>query len=521
MQSRVKRLAAIDIGTNSFHAAIVEIKADGSYVTLDTHKEMVKLGDDVAHHFISNETMERAVAAMKYIHVLCKNREVETILAYATSAIRESKNGGDFIQRVIDETGIKIQVIPGEREAELIGIAVQHAISIDEKEPVLVVDIGGGSVEFIICTQSKQLFKTSLKIGSSRCTSQFIHSDPISKSNLEELTKHLSQEIKPVLKAVEFHKPVALVGSSGTMESIAGLISFRINGSLPVNLNQFSYSKKDFDNFAKDFLKLNQSQRYALDGLEQKRADIILPGIVLTRLILEKTGLSLIKTSTFALREGMILDHIQSNKKQFTILDEFPDIRQRSIHLLLTKCNWHEKHSRQVARLALKLFDELKPFHQLNEHDRELLEYACHLHDIGYHISHKSHHLHAMYLIQNADLRGFDYNEICILAHVARYHRRSTPKKRHNEYMAFSKEIRKKIKQLSAFLRVADGLDRSHFQTVIDLQTVVTDNRIILQLQSKSDPQVEIWGALRKAELFEKLFHRELEIQFTIDSPDS
>jgi exopolyphosphatase/guanosine-5'-triphosphate,3'-diphosphate pyrophosphatase len=253
-----------------------------------------------------------------------------------------------------------------------------------------------------------------------------------------------------------------------------------------------------------------------LAGMESKRADILVPGVLLTRIVLEKTGINQVKTSSFALREGMILDHIKTNRTQFSLLDEFPSVRERSVHLLLRKCNWHEKHSRQVARLALILFDELKPLHHFNEHDRELLEYACFLHDIGYHISHQAHHLHALYLIKHADLRGFDYHEICILAHTARYHRRSTPKKRHTEFQDLPKDIRKRIKGLSAFLRVADGLDRSHFQTVQAMNISVDETEIGIHITAKSDPAVEIWGALRKSELFEKLFDRKLSITYEL-----
>jgi len=511
MKSQVKRLAALDIGTNSFHVVIVEVSPDGSYLTLDTHKEMVELGPDVSRNFLSADTMNRAIHAMKYIHRLCENRQVETILAYATSAIRESRNGGEFIQSVIDETGIKIQAIPGIREAQLIGLAVQHAISLGE-DPVLIIDIGGGSVEFIICNKEKTFFLESLKIGVSRSATQFVKNDPISKSEIEELRSFYTKALDSVLNAVKKFKPSSLVGSSGTMENIAGMISIRLHGTLPSSINQFQYEKKDLDKLIKEFISLKHATRLEFSGLDTKRVDFIVPGMILTQLLLEKTELNVIKTSSFALREGMILDFIQANANQFSLLGEFPDIRQRSIYQLLRNCNWHEKHSIQVAKLALSLFDQLLSEHGLNENDRELLGYACLTHDIGYHISHKSHHLHALYLIQHADLLGFDQHEIAIIAHVARYHRRSTPKKRHIMYQELPKDIRKRIKKLSAFMRVADGLDRSHFQNIIDLKVSLSESMITFTLKADSDPQVEIWGALRKCELFEDLFKRKLEI---------
>lgn len=511
MKQQTNRIAAIDIGTNSFHAVIVEVSADGSYTTLDTFKEMIGLGSDVANHEIAPDTMEKAVAAMKHIRLLCDHQHVDTILAYATSAVRESVNGGDFIQRVIDETGIKVQAIPGKREAELIGIAVQHALHLTD-EPVLVMDIGGGSVEFIICNRKKIFFLESIKIGVSRSAALFIKADPVQKKEIDLLKSFYSDALLPVFEAVTLYKPIALVGSSGTMENIAAMISSRLTGQTSVSLNQFEYHRKDLEKLVKEFLFLKREDRLKVHGLDTKRVNFIIPGLVLAQLVLEKTGLEVIKTSTYALREGMIIDFINSNKKQFELLEEFPDNRERSVFQLLKKCSWHEKHSTHVSKIALKLFDDLRAHHDLTNQDRELLRYACLLHDIGYHISHTAHHKHALYIIQHAELKGFDQNEIAILAHVSRYHRRSTPKKRHLEYAALPKEIQKKIKKLAAFMRVADGLDRSHFQIVTHLKAELKPTYTQIAISSQNDPQVEIWGASRKCELFCDLFERPIEI---------
>lgn len=512
MNQLFKRIAAIDIGTNSFHAVIVEVAPDGSYTTLDTYKEMVGLGADVSRNFIGPQTMETAVQSMKNIKLLCDHQGVEIILAYATSAIRESNNGGDFIQRVLDETGIKIQAIPGKKEAELIAFAVQHSINLSD-EPVLIMDVGGGSVEFIICNRSSIFFLESLKIGVSRTAATFIKNDPISKSEINDIVEFFNTQLSSVFAAVKELKPTMLIGSSGTMENIANMISVKQSDAPTFSLNQFQYSKKEVDKLAKDFLTLQRNERSNFAGLDTKRVDFIIPGIILTQYVLEKTGLELVTTSSYALREGMIIDYIKTNSSQFSILSEYPDVRERSIFQLLKKCNWHKNHSSHVAKLALKIFDDLAEHHSITDQDRELLRFACLLHDIGYHISHNAHHKHALYIIENADLKGFSQEEIYIMAHVSRYHRLSTPKKRHDEYHALPKDIRKRIKILSGFIRVADGLDRSHFQTVNQLDAQLTDSTVLIKIHSESDPQVEIWGALRKSELFEEFFKRKLVIE--------
>ena len=212
------------------------------------------------------------------------------------------------------------------------------------------------------------------------------------------------------------------------------------------------------------------------------------------------------------MREGIILRYIKKERTELTLLEKYPDTRRRSIFELLTKCSWHEQHSTQVCRLALKLFDDLRPWHNLTDEDRELLEFGSLTHDIGYHISHKKHHKHALYLIMNADLKGFQQEEIEIIANVARYHRRSTPKARHSHFDVLTPTQKQRIRALSGLLRVADGLDRSHFQNVRNFKVEVTDQSITIRLDTIGDPQLEIWGAMRKRELFEKLFNRSLTI---------
>ncbi|MDZ7683457.1 MAG: HD domain-containing protein [Fodinibius sp.] len=229
-------------------------------------------------------------------------------------------------------------------------------------------------------------------------------------------------------------------------------------------------------------------------------------GVILD-LLIEKCGIDQVKISESALREGMILDYIKKEKEALglELLADFPEPRRRSVFELLRKCDWHDKHSTHVAQMALQLFDEFQDELELPGSDRELLEYAAYMHDIGYFISHRKHHKHALYLIRHADLKGFAEQEINIMANVARYHRRSTPAKRHKRYRKLDKSVRKRVNKLSAILRVADGLDRSHFQNVQQLEIRTDKDTITLLITTEADPHLEISGALRKSHLFEEV----------------
>lgn len=508
-----KRIAALDLGTNSFHVVLVDIYPDGSFRVIDKLKEMVILAEKGMENRLSDEAMDRGILALKRIKMLCDSQGVERILAYATSAIREATNGGEFIQRMIDEVGIKALAISGKMEAELIGHAVQHAVSIDE-DPVLMVDIGGGSVEFIVANKKEFFYTASKKVGVARMAARFVNSDPISKEEIKELRDFFKKELQDVAEALKEYPVKTIVGSSGTMENIAAMIADHHSITASMTLNEVEFSSKEFKKFYAYFISLERDKRIREDGLEEKRVDIIAPGMVLLDFLIREFDIDTVKISESALREGMILHYIKKEKEKLDLLPPsgFPDPRRRSVFELLRKCNWHEQHSTHVTKMALKLFDELHEELELPESDRELLEYASLMHDIGYHISHRKHHKHALYLIRNADLKGFKEEEIDLMANVARYHRRSTPKKRHKRFRKLDKDLKNRVKKLAGILRVADGLDRSHYQNVQKLDILNGEDEIILHITTESDPELEIWGAMRKCYLFEQETGKTLQI---------
>lgn len=513
----IKRIAAIDLGTNSFHAIIVDVYSDGSFRTLDKLKEMVVLAKGGLGTHLSDAAFKRGMTALRNIKRLADSYECEQILAYATSAIREAENGGEFIQRSIDELSIKINAIPGRVEAELIGLAVRHGIKMDQK-PLLLCDIGGGSVEFLIGNDSRFFFTTSKKIGVSRMTEVFKPADPISADDIQKLEAHYEEQLQDVAEAFAQHRTDTLVGSSGTMENIALMIASFKKKTVDVTLNEMEFSAADFMEFYEYFIRLNKSKRAKVSGLDTKRVNFINTGMVLVHLLLRKFGIQHVRISTQALREGIIIRYLKKEMIGLSWNGEFADPRKRSLFELLRKTNWHEHHSRHVADMALKIFDALSEELQLKADDRELLEYASYLHDIGYYISHSKHHKHALYLIRNADLKGFREEEIEIMAHVARYHRRSTPKKRHAEYWKLKAGVRKRIKKLSAILRVADGLDRSHYQNVKHLQVYSETDQIRMNIRTEGAPYLEIWGAERKSDLFKEMTGKKLTIRHIPDT---
>ncbi|CAN5302797.1 Ppx/GppA phosphatase family protein [soil metagenome] len=506
-----RRIAAIDLGTNSFHAMIVDIYPDGSFQTVDKLKEMVMLSEKGFNNRLSDAAIERAMAALVKMKTLSDHQNAVQILAYATSAIREAENGGELIQKAIDEIGIKINAIPGRVEAELIGTAVQHGVQLPQK-PVLMVDIGGGSVEFIIGDQKKFYHLSSKKIGVARMTARFVDHDPVSREEIKKLKKYYEEQLCDVAQAFATHRASVMVGSSGTLQNIGMMIAKRKNAVQSLSVNELEFSAKEFFELYDDLIVMDRNERAKISELDDKRIDLIVPGLVLLHYLLTLFSIKKVKISSQALREGIILRYIKREMKDIQELAMYSDPRLRSVMELVKRYDWHEEHSRHVTGLCLKLFDEFRDTLKLENSDKELLEYAAYMHDIGYFISHKKHHKHALYIIRNSKLLGFREREIELMANIARYHRRSAPKVQHFFYNELPKPDREKVRKLSAILRIADGLDRSHFQNVRNISVETGKKVTKIYIDTETDPQLEVWGAMRKRALLEELLSTKIEV---------
>lgn len=513
-----RRIAAIDLGTNSFHAVIVDVFPDGSFQTVDKLKEMVLLAEKGFGKNLSPAAMDRAIEALKKIETLSSHQKVEQVLAYATSAIREAENGGELIQRAIDEVGIKINAIPGRMEAELIGLAVRHGIQLPEK-PALMVDVGGGSVEFIIGDKNQFYFLTSKKIGVARMTASFVDSDPISAKEIKRLEKFYEEQLRDVAQAFATHRAGIMIGSSGTMENIGLMIAKREGKLQNLSVNELEFTSKQFFSLYDELIGMSRKERSKLSELDDKRIDLIAPGLVLVRFLLKKFSINKVKISSQALREGIILRYIDKEMEDLKGLATYDEPRLRSVMELVNKYEWHEDHSAHVAKLAMILFDEFRERLDLTDVDRELLKYSAFMHDIGYFISNRKHHKHALYIIRHSELLGFKEVEVEIMANISRYHRRSTPKMRHNYFKKLPKPIRERIKKLASILRVADGLDRSHYQNVRDIRVEKSSRKTELLIITETDPQLEIWGAMRKRSLLEEVLSSDVEVVIDPKSP--
>jgi len=506
------RVCVIDLGTNSFHAIIVDAHPNGSYQVVDRLKEMVRLGEHgLDANRLPEDAMARGLQALTRIKLLADGWDTREYLSFATSAIREASNGGDFIERAHEELGLRIRPISGEKEADLIfqGVSRTEGFS----EPSLVMDIGGGSVECIVVDNDRPVFSTSLKLGAARMTEQFVTTDPMSEDEQARLRAHCQRVLTDVLTACREHGVVRIVGSSGTMKSLAR-VTLEQEGMPDRSPFQAMLPIRDVRTALRSVMQATAEERTDHPAIEPRRVDQIGAGAVLLDTVC--TGLPSVRhfaVSPNALREGMVVHFLDSNYDRLQRMARFRSPRRRSVHEIAYRFHWEEQHAQHVAATATFLFDICRPLYDGPASDAELLEYAALLHDVGYLVTHDEHHEHSHYLIEHADLQGFRSEEVAIVALVARYHRAETPDAAsHEHYGRLSPARQRRVRQLAALLRIAENLDRSHFQNVVALRASLTETALHVLLATKADPQLEVWAAQEHGALFEEVFDRDLHV---------
>ena len=338
-------------------------------------------------------------------------------------------------------------------------------------------------------------------------------SDPLAPRDERRLSRHVSREIRGHVGAIVESGFDRVIGTSGTILSLGTMAAHEAFGEAPGELRNLRLPAKVIHRLRKRIVELNMQQRLKLEGLEPKRVDIVVAGAVLLDTILQKLGADELTLCDLALREGLILDYVQRNRRQIAQIDRYPDVRRRSVIELAERCNYSAEHAQQVARLAMALFDQTRAVHGLADRAREWLEYAALMHDLGIHISYERHHRHSYYLIKNGDLRGFDPQEVEVIALVARYHRRAAPKKAHGEYADLPSDLRKSVKVLSALLRLAEGLDRSHSQALSSLSVHDRGDDYLVNLRANGDAELELWAAGRHVTPLERVLRKPVRFE--------
>jgi len=516
----------IDMGTNSIRVLVVRLNPNHSYTILTRQKQQVRLGEgEFEDDDVTPQAMDRAVMVAKKFTELARTFNSEEFVAVATSATREAANQDELLRRIREEAQLDIRVISGREEARLIYLGVASGIHIGDRK-IFCIDIGGGSTEIAVGDARDYHHLDSFRLGAIRLTNIYCNPDekgPIAPEQYRKIQQHVKNAIIHSTGAIRKFKPDCAIGSSGTIINLAEIAERTLhaaNGS-PGNHSGQTLTYKDLKKVIELLSELPLEQRRKVPGMNPERADIIVAGAAILDVFMKELGLPEIAVTSRGLQDGLLIDYL-SRTDNFPLFGELSP-RRRSVLQLGRSCGINEAHARTVMNLVLEMFDTAKTrkLHDFSAPERDLLEYATFLHDIGSFISYTNHHAHSYYIIRNAELLGFDEREVRFIATLARFHRKKGPRKKDPDITGLDARERNALQLLSSFIRLGESLDRSHAGLVRHVWFSAADkNTARLEIVTAGDCQMEIWGIENERKAFEKAFGRKL-IFDVIDARDS
>jgi exopolyphosphatase/guanosine-5'-triphosphate,3'-diphosphate pyrophosphatase len=501
------RIAAIDVGSNSVRLVVAEVLTSGGYRVLDEERENTRLAASmVSTGELSDAAIDATITALRRFQSIATGYGVGRISAIATSAVRDAENGPEFCQRVHSELDLDVEVISSDEEARLAFLSVQRAFDVSGRE-VAVADIGGGSTEIVLASSGliDQIYTTQL--GAVRVAEKCDAAGTSTADQLARLRKYVDRVLKRSVGKLPF-VPSMFYGTGGTFTALASMIMAR-EGQAGQPMWGFRVTGAQIRHLVTDLAQLTLEKRKKVPGLNPARADIIVSGLVIIERIMSHLRVNVVQVHTRGVRDGLLLEMVQAafGGPREPISSE---ARAAAVEQFAKSCGVDLPHAKQVAMIAGSLWQQLAAPLDLRLADRELIEAAALVANVGYLINFEGHHKHSYHLIVNSELPGFEREQLRMLALVARYHRGSRPKKKHNDYRALGEEDRRRVAAAAAILRLALALDRTHQQRVRQVHARVAEGNVEITVDAHGDADVDLWAARSKVELFEKVFGSEV-----------
>ena len=502
-RSSLRQVAAIDIGTNSIHLLIAAIDPElRSFRVMQAEKSNARLGErDPETGELTAAAIERSLLALGRYRDLAHSHGAEQILTAATSAVREAPNGRAFVQQVQERLGLEVDLISGPEEARLIYLGVLSGMAFGDQAH-LILDIGGGSTELILADGRDARELTSTRVGAVRLQRDFVDQDPLPPARLAFLRAFIQGSLEPavdkVRRALKPGEVPVMVATSGTAITLAALAATQ-EARPPQRLQGFRVSRERIDQIVDQLAAMTLEERRAIPAINERRAEIIVPGALVLQQAMAMLKVRELVISDRALREGLIVDWML---RHGLIVDRFSfqsSVRQRTVEDLARRFRVDLARARRVAAHALDLYDQTQGLlHHDRGEGRQLLWAAAMLHTCGQHINISAYHKHSWYLIRHGDLLGYSETEQVMVAAIARYHRRSLPKKRHEAWLQVpTGEQRQSVNALALLLRLAASLDRRPTPAVQAMTIAIKGGQLKIGLQAATpglDLSLERWS---------------------------
>ena len=485
---RLRQVAAIDIGTNSTHLLVAAVDPSLRTFSIElAEKSTTRLGErDPDSGKLTDAAMARALETLRRFRDLASSHQVEQVVTAATSAVREAPNGREFLQKVKQELDLEVDLVSGPEEARLIYLGVLSGMPFGDR-PHLLLDIGGGSTELILADGRDARALTSTRVGAVRLQRDFVKHDPMPAQRRAFLQAFIQGSLEPAVDKVRRRiKPgetPVMVATSGTAMAIGALAASEEERP-PLKLHGYRISRQRLDRVVDKLVDMSPEQRRALAPINDRRAEIIVPGALILQTTMQMLAVQELVLSERALREGLIVDWML---RHGLLEDRFSfqsSIRQRTVIHQVQRFAVNQLRAERVASHALSLYDSTRGrLHRDEGPGRDLLWAAAMLHTCGQHINLSAYHKHSWYLIRHGELLGYSEAEHLMVAAIARYHRRSLPKKRHEAWQALqSRANRTTVSEMALLLRLAAALDRRPEPVVASIQAEVTGHDLQLGL---------------------------------------
>ena len=510
----MKRVAAIDVGSNSVRCLVAEVPANGPYRLLTEERAQTRLASGLAATgALQDRVMDDTAEALARMVELAARYKADTVRAVATAAVRDAANGAEFVDRIEGLTGVRIEVISEREEARLAFVGALANFEVEGRFVVL--DVGGGSLELIRAAGCAVESDRSLPLGAVVLSERFVTRDPLPDKSYKRMRRWVRQMLATEFGDRPDQVPL-IIGSGGSVTALAAMAA-RVDRWSYLTVHGAELTEAQIVQTLAGLRRLPLDQRQLVPGLPEHRADIIVAGALVVAEVMRLFGANMLKVNAKGLREALLLDTIE----KATARKPRSADRMRGVLEFARRTRYEKEHALHVAVLALSLFDQLAEPLGLDVRDRQLLEAAAILHDVGYFIDYERHHKHSYHLITHASLPGFSPRDVQIIASTARYHRGSFPERNHEAMRRLSPEDRMRTEGLAALLRLADGLDRSRTQAVRSVLVDAGEETVAVTLGGHAPLDVEVYGSRTKGTLLEKVFGVELRVSQRLTEADS
>lgn len=504
-------LAAIDIGSNSIRMTIGQLNPDGAFDILERANRPVRLGRDCFRYFrLTPATMRAVVNILREFKRRIDEYQVQHIWTVATSAVREARNADVFLDRILMACGLQVQIIDASQERRITVSAVRAAMNGSQMSfaagQMMICEVGGGSTTMTIMHRGKVISSHSLVLGSIRIPEMF-GSEGRSTTQIVEL---IENEIDSVLATVKSLVPLGRVKTFIAVGGDARFVASRAGQQMD-NPQFHRIRRQAFEEFVQSHRNQTVDQLALQSDMSYSEAETLLPALLIFQSLLRLTRVKEVIVPAVSMREGLLLELSRRCRGQ-----EDESIAQEAIQsamALAEKYRVNLHHARRVADCALRLYDEMKSIHGLDARARLLLEVAALLHECGTFVSTRAYHKHTFYLVANSEIYGLLPKEVAVVAHVARYHRRSIPKISHLEYTALAQESRILVNKLAAILRLAKALDVMNIRQIERLRCVLDQDSVRIQAPNLSDESLVKRSMEIHSSMFEDVFGLNLELE--------